>query len=137
MHDYKHEPICSMGPLIDQGQFYHSASDGNDVGVNTVKGRFEAQHRVSHPNEQPEVMLVQYSKLQKTSVVSESSADSIHPQGPLPPSPSDCDSSFNEEPSSYPMELTSRIAREGEIDTLVPSSWGRDNGGYQNHENQR
>ena len=137
IHDDKHAPICSMGQLIDQRQFHHCASDGNNVSVNSVDGRFEAQHRVSHPNGRPEVMFVQYPKLQKPSIVSESSADSIHPQGPLPPSPSECASSFNEEPSSYPIEHISRIAKEDKAETLVASSLGRDNGGYQNHENQR
>ena len=124
----------SQGPNFIHG----CASDGNYAELNSVDGRFEVQHRGSHSNEQPKVIFVQYPKLQKPSIVGESSVDSIHPQGPLPPSPSDCDASFNEEPSSYPMDLTSRIARASEADdTLVASSLGKDNRGYQNHENQR
>ena len=80
---------------------------------------------------------MQYPKLQLPSIVSQLSADSIHPQGPLPPTPSDCESSFKEEPSLYLIETTSQIATAGEADTLVASSSGKDNGGYQNHENQR
>ena len=134
IHDYKHAPICSMGPLIDQRLFHPYVSNGNNAELNSVDGRFEVQHRGSHSIQQPEVIFEQYPKVKKSSIVSDSSADSIHPQGPLPPSPSDCDSSCNEEPSLYSMELTSRIRMAGEADTLVASSLGRDNGGYQTHK---
>ena len=137
IHAPPHAPICSMGPLINRGQLHHCVSDGNNVGVTSVDGGFTAQHQVSHSNQQPGVMLVQYPKLPKSSIVSESSADTIHPQGPLPPTPIDRDSSVAEEQTPYLMELPSRPASAGAAAIQVASSLGMDTGGYPNHVNQR
>ena len=137
VHATQHPPVCSMGPHLNRGQLYHCISDGNPAGVNAVDGIFTAQHPPSHPSQAPGVMLnvVQYPNGTKSSIVSESSADTNHPQGPLPPTPVDQNSSAAEEQTPYLMELPSRPASAGAAAIQAASSHGLD-AGYQNHIGQ-
>ena len=137
IHAAPHAPICSMGPLMNRGQLHHCVSDGNNVGAASMDGVYSAQHQVPHSSQQPGVMLVQYPNLPKSSIVSESSADTVHPQGPLPPTPVDRDSSVAESQTPYLMELPSRPASAGAAAIQAASSLGIDTGGYPNHVNQR
>ena len=137
IHAPPHAPICSMGPLMNRGQLHHCVSDGNNVGASSVDGVYTAQHQGSHPSQQSGVMLVQYPNLPKSSIVSESSAGTVHPQGPLPPTPVDRDLSGAEEQTPYLMELPSRPASAGAAAIQAASSLGIDTGGYQNHVGQR
>ena len=140
VHAPQHAPICSMGPLINRGgQLYHCVGDINATGANTLEGMFAAQHQPSHPSQSSNVMLnlVQYPQGTKSSIVSESSADTNHPQGPLPPTPVDRgDSSIAGEQTSYLMELPSRPASAGAAAIQAASSLGLETG-YQNHIGQR
>ena len=137
VHATQHAPVCSMGPHLNRGQMYHCVSEGNAAGVNAVDGIYTAQHPPSHPSQAPGVMLnlVQYPKVSESHIVSESSVDANHPQGPLPPTPVDRDSSVAEEQTTYLMELPSRPASAGAAAIHAAPSHGLDVG-YQNHIGQ-
>ena len=138
VHAPPHAPICSMVPPINGGQLYHCVPSVNDGGVNAMGSILTAQQQSCHPNSSSGVMMniMQYPNGAKSSNLTSSDADANHPQGPLPPTPIEPESSIMEEPPQNIMELPSRPASAGAAAISAASYLGLETG-YQNHVGQR
>ena len=138
VHAPPHAPICSMGPPLNGGQLYHCVSDINGGGANAVGSILTSQHQPSHSATSSGVMLniMQYPNGAKSSIVNASAADTNHPQGPLPPTPIEPESSIIEVQPQNIMELPPRPASAGAAAISAAAYLGLETGS-QNYVGQR
>ena len=136
-----HAPLCSVGPPLSGGQLYHCLPDVNGGGVTAVGGVLAPPHPPppSHTNTTSGLMLnmMQYPTGVTSSVTNPSSTtDANHPQGPLPPTPIEPESSIIDDQPQNVMELPSRPASAGAAAVSAASYLGLESG-YHNHETQQ